>query len=84
MGELLTHLVELMVYVVGQGCPWIVSPVTITLLGVGVQHSKENDVKTINKTDIHPKKAPERDSKRGYVQHIKKYLGKKCNYVKIY
>lgn len=55
MGELLTDLVELMVYVEGQGCPWIDSLVRITLLGG--QHPKEGDAKMINKTDSHSKKA---------------------------
>lgn len=44
-----------MVYVEGQGCPWIDSPVRITLLGS--QHPKEGGAKMINKTGIRSKKA---------------------------
>lgn len=34
LDELLTRLLELVMYVGGQGCSWIDSPVRITLMGV--------------------------------------------------
>lgn len=80
LGELLTDSVELMVYVEGQRCSWIDSPVRITLLGS--QHPKEGDAKMINKTGIRSKKAArEEDTFITFKNLTKK--SEKCHYVKI-
>lgn len=62
-----------MVYVRGQECPWIDSPVRITLMGGLGQHPKESNVKKIN---IHSKKLQKKTVRGKYVYHIQKYLAK--------